>query len=197
MPSLYARLRQGLRAMRGELRSEWFEQWNAYQHSFEKQSNTEHSLEHPMLIAVSQLYPLMLGRLEMDYGRTSLIHWIRMGIEWERLDITVRLLILYARDMASHEQLLLGQWINVVQDLSHIKSFNVHEWFSGKGHLRTLPAIYAKLGQCMRDDVVLSRLALPVMPVKLEATLLLDYQSRLTAACSELDALIGSCIEGL
>lgn len=196
LPALYRQLRQGLRSMRSEFRADWFEQWNRYQFAFEAEDHADKHLDHPMLQAVSQLYPQVLGMLEMEHGRTSLTTWVRLGLEWERLDMTVRLLILQANHALEVEVSRLIEWTNYVQDVSLRAATSTQEWLSSRTLMRSLPSIYARLTQCLETDPLLKRLALPVLPARLEQSLLLDYQERLFDACKVLEDLVSVRIEG-
>lgn len=195
LPACYKQLRQGLRALRSEFRAEWFEQWSRHQAVFEDTTHMDKYLDHPMLQSVSQLYPMVLGMLEMEQGRTPLTTWVRLGIEWERLDMTVRLLVLQADHAIESESLRLIDWINYVQDVSVRMAHSVQDWLSNRVLLRSLPSAYTRLSNCLESDALLNRLVLPVLPSRIESGVLLDYQGRLYSACTELENLVNARIE--
>ncbi len=196
MPVLYQQLRQGLRGMRSEFRAEWFEQWSRYQHVFQNTAPLAKDLEHPLLLAASQLYPIMLGLLEIEQGRTSLTSWMRLGIEWERLDMTLRLLILYAGNTDSAQSSRLLEWINVVQDASKQLGVSAHDWLSGRSLLRALPSLYARIMRCLDEASIDNEFVFPVHPVRLDIMTLLEYQVKLAGACEAFEDLVSAKVKG-
>ncbi|MES2205654.1 MAG: alpha-E domain-containing protein [Pseudomonadota bacterium] len=196
MPVLYDQLRQGLRGMRSGFRAEWFEQWSRYQEIFQNQEPIAKDLEHPLLLAASQLYPMMLGLLEIEQGRTSLTCWMRLGIEWERLDMTLRLLVLYAGNTDAAEASRLLEWINFVQDASKQVRLSAHDWLSSRSLLRALPSLYARVMRCIDEALIVDEFVFPVPTLRCELTHLLDYQAKLAKACTAFEDLLSIKIQG-
>jgi uncharacterized alpha-E superfamily protein len=190
LPAQYQQLRSGLRTLRGDIRSEWFEQWNRYQELFEHPQQEHSNLTHPIEHAVFQLYPMMLGLLEIEQGHTLLTHWIRLGIEWERLDMTVRLILLVLNSPDIQEQNQRLEWISTVQQAPLRTRPSVQDWVSNRHLVRSIPWLYARLFDCMAQDNLLARLVLPIQPMRIDKATLIDYQQRLFKVVTSLESAI-------